>query len=117
MALNIQPEHMHAAKGKKETDKRLRASDETKEVEVLDMAMTQPNESEQDVDVKGEMLFTIFENETEHFPIAKIKIQDTNTSYEEKEIVIKGHFIHLQESTPYCFFGTLKNHPKFGTQF
>src|SRR5699024_4839375 len=44
-------------------------------------------------------------------------IQDTNTSYEEKEIVIKGHFIHLQESTPYCFFGTLKNHPKFGTQF
>lgn len=81
------------------------------------MAMTQPNESEQDVYVKGEVLFTIFENETEHFSIAKIKIQDTNTSYEEKEIVIKGHFIHLQESTPYCFFGTLKNHPKFGTQF
>src|SRR5690625_4347345 len=80
------------------------------------MAIVQPIESER-IYIKGDILYTIFENEKEHFSIAKIKIHATNATYEEKEIAIKGHFINLQEETVYCFYGDFKKHPKFGVQF
>src|SRR5699024_5590151 len=73
--------------------------------------------SDEKMYMKGEVLYTIFENEEEHFSIANINIHATNTPYEEKQIVIKGHFVHLQEETIYCFYGDLKKHPKFGIQF
>jgi len=67
--------------------------------------------------IKGEILFTIFENEAEHFSIAKLKINDTNEDFEEKEIVGKGYFANLQEGSTYFFYGKLIDHPKFGTQY
>lgn len=67
--------------------------------------------------IKGEILFTIFENEAEHFSIAKLKISDTNEPIKEKEIVGKGYFANLQEGSTYFFYGKLINHPKFGMQY
>lgn len=67
--------------------------------------------------IKGEIVFTIYENENEHFSIAKIKIIETNEPYEEKEIVGKGHFYQLQEGVTYTFYGELVQHRKFGTQY
>lgn len=67
--------------------------------------------------VKGELLYSIFQNESEHFSIAKIKVHDTNEAYKEKDIVIKGYFSNLQESTVYCFYGTFERHAKFGMQY
>src|SRR5690625_5431876 len=67
--------------------------------------------------IKGEILFTIFENEAEHFSIAKLKINDTNEDFEEKEIVGKGYFANLQEGSTYFCYGKLIDHPKFGTQY
>ena len=67
--------------------------------------------------IKGEILFTIFENEAEHFSIEKLKINDTNEDFEEKEIVGKGYFANLQEGSTYFFYGKLIDHPKFGTQY
>lgn len=66
---------------------------------------------------KGEPLYTIFHNAAEHFTIAKIKVLDTNTEYQGKEIVIKGYFTNLQEGTVYRFFGDFENHAKFGRQY
>ncbi|SHF66714.1 SF1B family DNA helicase RecD2 [Ornithinibacillus halophilus] len=66
---------------------------------------------------KGELLYTIFQNQVEGFSIVKIKVSETNTDYEEKEIVVKGHFSTLQEKTTYFFYGQFEKHPKFGTQF
>ena len=51
--------------------------------------------------IKGEIMFTIFENTEEHFSIAKIKIHDTNESYTEKDIVGKGYFSNLQPGVVY----------------
>lgn len=73
--------------------------------------------SEQQFYVKGEPLFTIFHNEAEQFSIVKIRIHETNTSFEESEIVIKGYFANLHEGTPYLFYGELESHIKYGTQF
>lgn len=67
--------------------------------------------------IKGEIVFTIYENEAELFSIAKIKIVETNEEYEEKEIVVKGYFYQLQRGVTYIFYGKLVNHPKFGTQY
>lgn len=67
--------------------------------------------------IKGELLFTIFRNEAEHFSIAKLKVLETNEDFREKEIVAKGYFSGLQEQTPYFFYGTLERHMKFGTQY
>src|SRR5699024_2514037 len=67
--------------------------------------------------IKGEILFTIFENEAEHFSIAKIKVNDTNESFDEKEIVGKGYFANLQEGNTYRFYGKLIKHHKFGLQY
>ncbi|WP_163970089.1 SF1B family DNA helicase RecD2 [Oceanobacillus halotolerans] len=67
--------------------------------------------------IKGELIYTIFHNEEEHFSIAKIKIHDTNEDYKAKDIVAKGHFSNLQEGTIYQFYGSFEEHPKFGTQF
>src|SRR5699024_9807051 len=65
----------------------------------------------------GEVVFTIYENPDEHFSIAKIKIEDTNEDFDDKEIVVKGHFIQLQKGVMYQFFGSLINHKKFGLQY
>lgn len=67
--------------------------------------------------IRGEVIFTIYENSVDHFSIAKIKIHETNEPYEEKEIVGKGNFIQLQKGVVYNFYGRLVNHPKFGIQY
>ena len=67
--------------------------------------------------IRGELLYTIFQNKDEHFSIVKIKIIETNEDYKEKEIVSKGHFSNLQEGVAYSFYGHFENHPKFGLQY
>lgn len=67
--------------------------------------------------IKGELLYTIFQNEHEHFSIAKIKILETNERFDEKEIVGKGYIATLQEGVVYNFFGQIETHPKFGKQY
>ncbi|MEN2465069.1 ATP-dependent RecD-like DNA helicase [Ornithinibacillus sp. FSL M8-0202] len=79
------------------------------------MDQLQPMEIEEYI--KGELLYTIFHNDVEHFSIAKVKILDTNLNYDEKEIVIKGYFSQLQEGTVYRFIGQLEKHPKYGQQY
>lgn len=67
--------------------------------------------------IRGEIVFTIYENSRDPFTIAKIKIHDTNEDYEEKEIVGKGNFFDLPKGIVYEFYGKLTKHPKFGVQY
>lgn len=67
--------------------------------------------------IQGELLYTIFHDEREHFTIAKFKILATNEDFEEKEIVGKGYFTNLQEDTTYSLFGQFEKHSKFGLQY
>ncbi|SEQ16013.1 ATP-dependent DNA helicase, RecD/TraA family [Virgibacillus subterraneus] len=67
--------------------------------------------------IKGELLYMIFQNKSEHFSIAKIKVHDTNENYKDKEIVVKGYFANLQDATVYCFYGDFEKHAKFGMQY
>ncbi|MGP4061612.1 SF1B family DNA helicase RecD2 [Halobacillus sp. H74] len=67
--------------------------------------------------VKGELGRMIFHNESEHFSIATINVKETNEAFEEKSLVIKGHFSPLEEGETYIFYGEFKNHKKFGLQY
>ncbi|CDQ18093.1 ATP-dependent DNA helicase, RecD/TraA family [Halobacillus karajensis] len=67
--------------------------------------------------VKGELSRMIFHNESEHFSIASIKVKETNEDFNEKTLVIKGHFSPLEEGETYIFHGEFKNHKKFGRQY
>ncbi|WP_079708419.1 SF1B family DNA helicase RecD2 [Paraliobacillus ryukyuensis] len=67
--------------------------------------------------IKGELIHTIFSNQQEHFSIAKIKVLDTNETFEEKELVIKGYFSDLAIGEPYIFQGQFVDHKKFGRQY
>ncbi|ASN05140.1 SF1B family DNA helicase RecD2 [Virgibacillus necropolis] len=78
---------------------------------------TQSRELDVQKYIKGELLYTIFHNATEHFSIAKIKVLDTNEQIQDKEIVVKGYFSNLQEAKDYIFYGQMERHTKFGLQY
>lgn len=67
--------------------------------------------------VLGRPVVSIFHNPQNLFSIAKVKIQETNTSYSEKEIIVSGYFPKLSLEEQYRFTGAVKNHPKYGVQF
>jgi len=65
----------------------------------------------------GELMFVIYQNEQEHFTIAKFKVIETNEDFEEDEIVAKGYFANLNEVTSYTFYGQTEYHPTYGLQY
>ena len=67
--------------------------------------------------VLGRPVVSIFHNPQNLFSIAKVKIQETNTTYTEKEIIVSGYFPKLSLEEQYRFTGTVKNHPRYGVQF
>ncbi|MBD8069258.1 ATP-dependent RecD-like DNA helicase [Bacillus sp. PS06] len=67
--------------------------------------------------MKGTHLVTIFHNENNLYSVVRIRLEETNENYDEKEAVVTGYFPRIHENETYTFFGTLKDHPKFGRQF
>ncbi|MDX8364104.1 ATP-dependent RecD-like DNA helicase [Cytobacillus sp. IB215665] len=67
--------------------------------------------------MKGTHLVTIFHNEANLYSVVRIRLQETNEQYTEKEAVVTGYFPRIHEDETYIFFGKLKEHPKFGVQF
>jgi len=65
----------------------------------------------------GRPVVTIFHNPDTLFTIAKLKVRETNSGYEDKEIIVKGSFPQLNAEDDYKFTGKLVNHPTYGAQF
>lgn len=73
--------------------------------------------SEQGKFIKGKHLVTIFHNEQNLYTVLRIRVEETNENYEDKEAVITGYFPRIHEQETYTFFGEMKEHPRFGQQF
>jgi exodeoxyribonuclease V alpha subunit len=73
--------------------------------------------AEQGKYMKGNPIVTIFHNETNLYTVLRIRVEETNENYEDKEAVITGYFPKIHEHENYIFYGELKDHPKFGLQF
>lgn len=67
--------------------------------------------------IKGKHLLTIFRNEQNFYAVLKIRVEDTNLEYDEKEATITGYFPSVHEHETYIFYGQMKEHPRFGLQF
>ncbi|WP_067837206.1 SF1B family DNA helicase RecD2 [Amphibacillus sediminis] len=67
--------------------------------------------------IKGELIYMIYSNQAEHFSIAKIKVLETNESFAEPELVVKGYFSELLPGEAYLFNGEFVEHKKFGLQY
>lgn len=67
--------------------------------------------------ILGRPIVSIFHNATNMYSIVRVKIQETNLQYDDKEIIVVGYFPKLNEDELYRFTGTLKSHPKYGLQF
>lgn len=65
----------------------------------------------------GRPYVTIFHNEDNLFTICKCKISKTNSSFDEKEMIVKGNFPRLSPEEEYKFVGRIVEHPKYGLQF
>lgn len=66
--------------------------------------------------LKGSVEAIFFENATNFYKVMLVKVKETNTSYDGDEIVVTGTFGQIQEGEPYCFYGEVVNHPKYGEQ-
>lgn len=73
--------------------------------------------AEQGKFMKGKHIVTIFHNEQNLYTVLRIRIEETNEQYDDKEAVITGYFPKIHEQENYIFYGELKDHPKFGPQF
>ncbi|RST73910.1 ATP-dependent RecD-like DNA helicase [Siminovitchia acidinfaciens] len=73
--------------------------------------------SEDEKFIKGRYLVTIFHNEQNLYSVVRIKVDETNEEFKEKEAVVTGYFPKIHEQETYIFYGGLKDHPKFGLQF
>ncbi len=73
--------------------------------------------AEQGKYIKGKPIVTIFHNEQNLYTVLRIRVEETNEEYEDKEAVITGYFPIIHEQEHYIFYGEMKDHPKFGMQF
>ncbi|RFU61494.1 ATP-dependent RecD-like DNA helicase [Bacillus sp. V59.32b] len=73
--------------------------------------------SEEKSFMKGRHLVTIFHNEQNLYSVVRIRVDETNIKYDEKEAVVTGYFPRIHEDETYFFYGQLKDHPRFGLQF
>jgi exodeoxyribonuclease V alpha subunit len=67
--------------------------------------------------IKGRPIVTIFHNEQNLYTVVKVRVDETNHQYDDKEAVITGYFPKIHEQETYIFYGQFKEHPRFGTQF
>ncbi|MGX6969869.1 ATP-dependent RecD-like DNA helicase [Vagococcus bubulae] len=66
--------------------------------------------------LKGTVEAIFFENATNFYKVMLVKVKETNTTYDGDEIVVTGTFGQIQEGEPYCFYGEIVNHPRYGEQ-
>lgn len=67
--------------------------------------------------IKGVPFQMIFHNKENFFTIVRIRVQETNETLQEKEMIVKGFFPQLHLHEPYLFFGSFQDHPKYGRQY
>lgn len=66
--------------------------------------------------VKGRHLVTIFHNEQNLYSVIRIRVDETNHDYDDKEAVVTGYLPKMNEEETYTYFGDFKEHPRFGLQ-
>lgn len=64
----------------------------------------------------GEIVTTFFSNSSNFYKVLLLEIDETNSDYEDSEIVVTGTIGDVIEGDSYTFFGQLTTHQKYGEQ-
>ena len=64
----------------------------------------------------GTIQRVIFENASNFFRILLLEIDETDSDFEDFEIIVTGTMGDVMEGEDYTFWGQLTNHPKYGEQ-
>jgi len=67
--------------------------------------------------VKGRKIATIFRNGENFYSVLKISVDETDSDFPDKEVVVTGYLPPMQDDEIYSFYGRFQNHPKYGLQF
>ncbi|MFD3449317.1 ATP-dependent RecD-like DNA helicase [Microbacteriaceae bacterium 4G12] len=67
--------------------------------------------------MKAQVLHTIFHNEENLYAVVRMKVVETNENYDEKEVIITGHFPRMHEEEVFTLSGYFKEHPRYGMQY
>ncbi len=65
----------------------------------------------------GQIQAVFYENPANFYKVLLVKILETNTGFDENEIVVTGTFGQIQEEEQYRFVGRFVTHAKYGKQF
>ncbi len=66
--------------------------------------------------IVGKVAAVFYQNPGNFFKVLLISITETNSDYQDDQIVVTGSFGDVQEEESYRFFGKLVQHPKYGKQ-
>ncbi|MEW4354588.1 ATP-dependent RecD-like DNA helicase [Streptococcus pneumoniae] len=69
-----------------------------------------------DLYISGTIERIIFENPSNFFRILLLEIEETNSEFDEPEIIVTGTMADIMEGEDYIFWGELVQHPKYGQQ-
>lgn len=58
----------------------------------------------------------IFENASNFFKILLLEVEDTDSDFDDFEIIVTGTMADVMEGEDYTFWGQLTQHPKYGQQ-
>lgn len=64
----------------------------------------------------GEINRIIFENASNFFKIILLDVEDTDSDFDDFEIIVTGTIADIIEGETYTFWGELTQHPKYGEQ-
>lgn len=70
--------------------------------------------------LEGDLLQVLFYNEENSYSVVKIEQLDTDEPlllYKEPTVIVCGFFPRLEKGSRYKFYGSIKEHPKYGRQF
>lgn len=58
----------------------------------------------------------IFENASNFFKILLVELEDTDSDFDDVDIIVTGTMADVAEGEDYTFWGELTQHPKYGQQ-
>lgn len=67
--------------------------------------------------LKAQVLVTIFHNEENLYSVVRMRVIETNEAYDDKEVIVTGHFPRMHEEEIFTLTGTFKEHPRYGMQY
>lgn len=67
--------------------------------------------------VRGRLLYQIFHNPENLYTVSCIRILEDYEDVGEKELIVVGYYPPLLDGEEYLFWGTKKEHPKYGLQY